>query len=271
MAKHAAANQQVFFANNSITPQYSQKDNKQHTNASEYLRSIFLHDKPNDVIVFLQDVEQALASHPGLSTIEEAGQQPNEKIVSDIIASISFQHDIPLKTARTLYQRARVFSVDGRLLPGLPKGQRNNHILHNAIERAYKLSIEKPEALAHFVQIYRDRHIASKSCIKFGKKEKFEDLLQAFVEVGCQLIAPQHWKISGKNKDTVRALKRKLNLDAKIKTGENPHLDWYEVCVVAKKHKHSDKTKVKTKQYDSSTGVLKFLGWFLVVNVDYEK
>ena len=88
-------------------------------------------------------------------------------------------------------------------------------------------------------------------------------MLQQFVTVGCQLIDASHWQIRAHSEHAVRDIKKELRLDSSIRVGARESFHGYEVRVVQKKRKRSDKNLAMTDSYYGSSGVLKFVGHLL--------
>ena len=63
----------------------------------------------------------------------------------------------------------------------------------------------------------------------------------------------------------MRDIKKELGLDSAIRIGARESFHGYEVRVVQKKRKRSDKNLAMTDDYYSSSGVLKYLGCLLYI------
>ena len=83
--------------------------------------------------------------------------------------------------------------------------------------------------------------------------------------VGCQLIDASHWQVRAHSEQAVRDIKKDLRLYSQIRKGARQNFHGYEVRVVQKKHKWSDKNLAMTVDYYASSGVLKYLGCLLMV------
>ena len=93
------------------------------------------------------------------------------------------------------------------------------------------------------------------------------EMLLNFMAVGCQLIDASHWQIRAHSEQAVRDIKKELGLDSSIRIGIRESFHGYEVRVVQKKRKRSDKNLAMTDNYYSSSGVLKYLGYLLLLLV----
>ena len=85
--------------------------------------------------------------------------------------------------------------------------------------------------------------------------------------VGCQLIDSSHWQIRASSEKAVTNLKKELGIDSQVRIGSRENFHGYEVRVVQKKRKRSDKNLAITDDYYASSGVLKYLGYLLTVLV----
>ena len=86
--------------------------------------------------------------------------------------------------------------------------------------------------------------------------------------VGCQLIDASHWQIRAYNEQAVRDIKKELRLDSSIRVGCRERFHGYEVRVVQKKHKRSDKNLAMTNDYYGSSGVMKYFGYLLIILIE---
>ena len=154
---------------------------------------------------------------------------------------------------------------DNRLILSAPTGHKNQEVLVKALDRAYQMSIDEPTRLKSFVEIFTGKQNLSTSSIHFGIKEVQLKILQQFVKVGYQLIDASHWQIRAHSEQAVRDIKKELGLDSSIRIGIRESFHGYEVRVVQKKRKRSDKNLAMTDNYYSSSGVLKHLGYLLMI------
>ena len=93
-------------------------------------------------------------------------------------------------------------------------------------------------------------------------------MLQKFMAVGCQLIDASHWQIRAHSEQAVRNVKKEIGLDSSIRVGARESFHGYEVRVVQKKQKRSDKNLATTDDYYASSGVMKYLGYILTTLVE---
>lgn len=224
-------------------------ENQTHSNLDEKSDSIFIHSKYYDVIAFLEDLENI---------------DLDKRI--KILPEVAIRHGISLSEARKLYFNAsHIFTNDERLLLGVPKGSKNQELLVRALERAYQLSIENPEALRMFVDIFSNKQSINSSSLNFGIKQNQKEFLKQFLDVGCQIINASHWQIRASSEKAVTDLKQSLGLDNQIRIGSRLNYDGYEVRVVQKKNKKSGNNFALSDNYYASSGVLKYLGYLLQV------
>ncbi|MFP3456338.1 tyrosine-type recombinase/integrase [Psychrobacter sp. SIMBA_152] len=210
--------------------------------------SIFIHPKIYDVIGLLEELQK-------ISVDKRAGR----------LAEIALRHGITVNDARKIYDKASQVFTDNRLLLSAPTGHKNQEILVKALNRMYQMSIDTPDELKLFVDIFTDKQNLSTSSIHFGTKEAQSEMLQLFVTVGCQLIDASYWQIRAHSEQAVRNVKKELELDSSIRVGARESFHGYEVRVVQKKHKLSDKNMAMTDYYYASSGMLKYLGYLLMI------
>lgn len=214
----------------------------------EVRQSIFIHPKIYDVIALLEELQT-------VNVDKRAGQ----------LAEVALRHGIAISDARQVYDNAYQLFTDDRLILGAPTGHKNQAILVKALERVYQLSIDTPDELKLFIDIFAGKQNFSTSSIHFGIKKSQLEMLQQFVTVGCQLIDASHWQIRAHNEQAVRDIKKKLGLNISIRVGARKNFHGYEVRVVQKKRKRSDKNMAMTDSYYASSGILKYLGCLLAI------
>ncbi|MGP9596593.1 tyrosine-type recombinase/integrase, partial [Psychrobacter sp. AOP29-E1-4] len=215
--------------------------------------SIFIHPKIYDVIALLEELQT-------VNVDKRAGQ----------LAEVALRHGIAISDARKIYNNACQLFTDDRLILGAPTGHKNQEVLVTALDRAYQTSIDEPARLKSFVEIFKDKHNLNTSSIHFGIKETRLEMLQQFVTVGCQLIDASHWQIRAHSEQVVRNIKKELGLDSAIRVGARENFHGYEVKVVQKKHKLSNKNMAITDEYYGSSGLLKYVGHILMILVRQE-
>ncbi|WP_201566956.1 site-specific integrase [Psychrobacter immobilis] len=230
----------------------------QHTNDDDLIKnefnmkpSIFVHHKYFDVIAFLEELQE-------INVSKREGQ----------LAEVAIRHGISASEAILIYHRASQLFIDDRLLLGSPKGQKNQEILIRALDRAYQMSIEEPELLQDFVKIFSDKQNYAMSSIHFGIKDSQLKMLIVFLEIGCRLVDSLHWQIRSNSEQAVRDIKKELGLDSQIRTGARQNFHGYEVRVVQKKRKQSDKNLAITDYYYASSGILKYLGYLMITLIE---
>ncbi|WP_379544519.1 tyrosine-type recombinase/integrase [Psychrobacter sp. R86515] len=211
-------------------------------------KSIFIHPKYADVIGFLEE-------------LQELSINSRDKMLPEI----AIRHGISLNESKYLYLRASELFDDDRLLLGAPKGSKNQEVTIRALDRAYQMSIKNPEQLRMFIEIFAHKHNFKTSSMQFGIKSDQLEILKEFMEFGCQLIDSSHWQIRASSEQAVVDLKKKLGIDRKVRIGSRENFHGYEVRVVQKKRKCSDKNLAMTDNYYASSGVLKYLGYLLMV------
>jgi hypothetical protein len=127
------------------------------------------------------------------------------------------------------------------------------------------MSIDEPARLKLFMRIFTDKHNLNTSSIHFGIKETQLEMLKQFVTVGCQLIDASHWQIRAHSEQAVRDVKKKLGLAGAIRIGARENFHGYDVRVIQKKCRRSDKNLAMTDDYYASSGMLKYLGYLLII------
>lgn len=208
--------------------------------------SVFIEARYDAVISFIREIDKL---KPELREKE--------------LENIAIKHGIHLLNARELYKNASDLNNNDKLITQV-KGQTAQAIITTALDNAYNLSVQKPDQLREFVSIYKQKHITSRSYLKFGIKKSQHELLAEFLRIGCQIVAPQHWQLTSSSTKEVRDFKKRHKLDSTIRVDSNPKCEGFEVRVVRKMKSKS----VKQATYQSS-GVLKFLGEILVIVFDW--
>ncbi|MGP9710501.1 tyrosine-type recombinase/integrase [Psychrobacter sp. AOP29-E1-7] len=241
------ANKESLFSYNSTsantacqqTPQSKPKNARQ---------SIFIHPKIYDVIALLEELQKI--------SVDKRAER---------LAEVALQHGIAVNEARQVYDRASQIFTDGRLLLSAPVGHKNQEVLVKALDRAYQMSIDDPARLKLFAKTFADKQNLNTSSINFGIKEIQLQMLKKFMIAGCEIIDASHWQIRACSEQAARNIKKELELDSAIRVGARKKFHGYEVRVVQKKRRRSDKNLAMTDDYYSSSGVLKYLGCLLYV------
>ena len=213
--------------------------------------SIFIHPKYADVIGFLEEL-----------------QELKENSRDQLLPEVAIRHGISLNESKCLYLRASELFDDDRLLLGRPKGSKNQEVIIRALDRAYQMSIKDPKKLRMFIEIFAHKQNLNNSSIHFGIKEAQLEILQSFILVGCQLIDASHWQVRAYSEQAVSDVKKDLSLSSSIRVGARESFHGCEVRVVQKKRKRSNKNLAVTDDYYASSGVLKYLGYFLMVLIE---
>lgn len=204
--------------------------------------SIFIEARYDAVISFIREIDRL---RPELREKE--------------LENIAIKYGIHLLNARELYKNASSLNNNDKLITQV-KGQTAQAIITTALDNAYNLSVQKPDQLREFVNIYKQKHITSRSYLKFGIKKSQHELLAEFLKIGCQIIAPHHWQLTSTSVKEVRDFKKKHELNSAIRVEANQNCVGFEVRIVRKMKSKSEKQAA----YESS-GVLKFLGEILVI------
>lgn len=223
-------------------PDVSTKLIQQSAEGEGMQHSVFIDARYDAVISFLREIDRL---RPELREKE--------------LEKIAIKHGIYLLNARELYKNASSLNNNDKLITQV-KGQTAQAIITTALDNAYNLSVQKPDQLREFVSIYKQKHITSRSYLKFGIKKSQHELLAEFLKIGCQIIAPHHWQLTSSSAKEVRDFKKRHKLDSTVRVEANQNCVGFEVRVVRKLKSSSDDAKV----YESS-GVLKFLGEVLVI------
>lgn len=217
-------------------------------------QSIFIHQKYSDATAYLEEL-----------------QKLNLEKRDVLLPEVAIRHGINITEARQLYDNAnQVFASDDKLLLSSPNGSKNQELLIKALEKAYQISIREPDQLKMFVEIFVAKQNIKTSSINFGVKPSEMKMLEQFLDVGCKLINAPHWQIRASSEDRVTQLKQCLKLDSQIRTGSRQNFHGYELRVVQKKIKRSDKNLAISETYYASSGVLKYLGYLLSVLIYIE-
>jgi len=209
--------------------------------------SVFIDARYDAVISFLREIDRL---RPELHEKE--------------LENIAIKHGIHLLNARELYKNASGLNNNDKLITQV-KDQTAQAIITTALDNAYNLSVQKPDQLREFVSIYKQKHITSRSYLKFGIKKSQHELLGDFLKIGCQIIAPHHWQLTSSSAKEVRDFKKKYKLDSAIRVEANQNCVGFEVRIVRKMKSKSEKQAT----YESS-GVLKFLGEMLVILLEQD-
>ena len=151
----------------------------QHNTEGEGIhRSIFIDARYDAVISFIREVD---------------GLKP--ELREKELENIAIKHGIHLLNALALYKTASSLNNNDKLITQV-KGQTAQAIITTALDKAYNMSVQKPDTLRQFVRIYQKKHITFRSYLKFGIKESQHELLAEFLKIGCEIIAPHHWQLT---------------------------------------------------------------------------
>jgi hypothetical protein len=214
-------------------------------------KSILIHPKYHDVIAFLEEIQE----------LKVEKRQEN-------LAEVAIRHGISITEAKCIYHKAEQVLTSDRLLLGAPRGRKNQELLIKALDRVYQMSIEEPSQLTEFVEIFSNKHNIKTSSLHFGVKESQLIILKQFVSIGTRLVDSLYWQIRADSDKTVSHLKKELKLDSNIRTGSRENYKGYEVRVVQRKRRHSDKNLAKADSYYASSGLLKYVGYLLMILVE---
>lgn len=215
---------------------------QQNTKDEGVHRSIFIDARYDAVISFIREVDSL---KPELREKE--------------LENIAIKHGIYLLNAQKFYQNASSLNNNDKLITQV-KGQTAQAIITTALDKAYQMSVHSPDKLRHFVTIYKQKHITSRSYLQFGTKKSQHELLAEFLKIGCEITAPHYWQLTSSSIKEVRDFKKKYKLDSTVRVEARQSCVGFEVKVVRKIKSSSADATV----YESS-GVLKFLGEMLVI------
>ena len=243
-------NKNILFDDNRTLANITCQQNTQN-DAANTRTSIFIHPKIYDVIALLEELQK-------ISVDKRVGR----------LAEVAIRHGIPIHESRQIYDRASQIFVDNRLLLSAPTGHKNQEVLVKALDSAYQMSIDEPARLKSFVEVFKGKQNLNTSSIHFGIKESQLKMLQQFVTVGCQLIDANHWQIRAHSEQAARNVKKELGLDNSIRVGTRESFHGYEVRVVQKKRRRSDKNLAMTDDYYGSSGVMKYFGYLLIILIE---
>ena len=242
-AKKLKAHHAPLFTAPDMSAQLIQKSTD--TEEKEVACSIFIDVRYDAVISFIREVDNL---KPELREKE--------------LENTAIKYGIHLLNAKKFYQNASSLNNNDKLITQV-KGQGAQAIITTALDKAYQMSVHNPDKLRQFVSIYKQKHITSRSYLKFGIKESQHKLLAEFLKIGCEIIAPHHWQLTSNSVKEVRDFKKKYKLDSAIRVETNQNSAEFEVRVVRKIKSSS----TDAKAYESS-GVLKFLGEVLVILIE---
>ncbi|MDN3446144.1 site-specific integrase [Psychrobacter sp. APC 3281] len=216
------------------------------------VKSILINPKYHDVIAFLEEIQE----------LKVEKRQEN-------LAEVAIRHGISITEAKCIYHKAEQVFTNDKLLLGAPRGRKNQELLIKALDRVYQMSIEEPEQLTEFVEIFSNKHNMKTSSLHFGVKESQLIMLEQFVSIGTRLVDSLYWQIRSDSEKAVSHLKKELKLDSNIRTGTRENYKGYEVRVVQRKRRHSDKNLTKADSYYASSGLLKYVGYLLMILIKY--
>ncbi|WP_440464409.1 tyrosine-type recombinase/integrase [Psychrobacter sp. ASPA161_6] len=245
------ASKESLFIDNS-TPANTDCPQNIKNDAVDTQSSIFIHPKVYDVIALLEELQNI--------NIDKRAER---------LPEVALRHGIAINEARQIYDRACQVFTDDRLWLSAPTGHKNQEVLVRAFDRAYQMSIDEPARLKLFVEIFTGKQNLNTSSIHFGIKETQIEMLQNFMAVGCQLINASHWQVRAHSEQAARDIKKYLGLDGSIRIGARERFHGYEVRVVQKKRRRSDKNLAMTDDYYASSGILKYLGYLMMILVKY--
>lgn len=220
-------------------------------NEKSAVQSILIHPKYHDVIAFLEEIQELKV------------EKRQEKL-----AEVAIRHGISITEAKCIYHKAEQVFTNDKLLLGAPRGRKNQELLIKALDRVYQMSIEEPSQLKEFVEIFSNKHNMKTSSLHFGVKESQLIMLKQFVNIGARLVDSLYWQIRSDSEKMVSHLKKELKLDSNIRTGSRENYKGYEVRVVLRKRRHSDKNLAMADSYYASSGLLKYVGYLLMILVE---
>ena len=238
------------FSYNSTSANIACQQNTQN-DAVDTQPSIFTHSKVYDVIALLEELQNI--------NIDKRAER---------LPEVALRHGMHICEARQVYDRASQIFTDDRLLLSAPTGHKNQEVLVKTLDRAYQMSIDDPARLKLFVKTFADKQNLNTSSIHFGIKETQLEMLKQFMMTGCQLIDASHWQIRAHSEQAVRDIKKELGLDSSIRIGARESFHGYELRVVQKKRRCSDKNLAMTDNYYGSSGVIKYFGYLLIILIE---
>ena len=215
------------------------------------VKSTLIHPKYHDVVAFLEEIQE----------LKVEKRQEN-------LAEVAIRHGISITEAKCIYHKAEQVFTNDKLLLGAPRGRKNQELLIKALDRVYQMSIEEPEHLKEFVEIFSNKHNMKISSLHFGVKESQLIMLKQFVSIGARLVDSLYWQIRADSEKTVSQLKKALELDSNIRTGSRENYKGYEVRVIQRKSRHSNKNLATADSYYASSGLLKYVGYLLMILIE---
>ncbi|WP_201583272.1 tyrosine-type recombinase/integrase [Psychrobacter jeotgali] len=221
--------------------QFIQQDN---SGDKAQARSIFIDARYDAVISFIRELDNLKL-----------------ELREKELEHIAVKHGIHLLAAETFYQNANSLNNNDKLITQV-KGQTTQAIITMALDKAYQMSVQEPDSLREFVSIYKQKHITSRSYLKFGIKKSQHEMLAHFIKIGCQIVDPHHWQLTSSSVKEVRDFKKRHKLDSAIRVEGKQSCAAFEVRIVRK-----IKNSTNDTAYESS-GVLKFLGEILAVLIE---
>ena len=104
----------------------------------------------------------------------------------------------------------------------------------NLGKKAYQMSVHNPGKLLQFVTIYKQKHITSRSYLKFGIKQSQHELLAEFLKTGCEITAPHYWQRTSSSIKEVRDFKKNHKLNSTVRVEANQNCIGFEVRIIRK-------------------------------------
>lgn len=168
------------------------------------------------------------------------------------------------KSKPRLFEMRRVKSHPDCLITPAPlTAHSQTNQARRMFQKAAELHASHPEALHDFLKAFVKKVQASRSGIRFTRKQTA--WLKEFLETGSQLLPASHWRLHGPSDSDARALKKQLNLPRSLVISDEPAKDHqgYTLTII-----HPDEgrlVKIDGAQSHYSSAVLKYVCHLLLV------
>lgn len=216
--------------------------------ATNEFQPILWHYQFDDVIAFLQELQEI--------SLDERDYQKN---------SIALRHGISQTVAAAVLANLQTlkFFKDSMLVYTQPRGQESQRQVVELLANAKIMALEQPEKLSRFIDIFVKKVSWTISTIRFGYKESELNMMKDFLSIGIELLPAKHWQIRATTKKQAANIIKEFALSNEILTEKQSSYHGYQINIVAKTEKHSEKNLINRTQYYKSYGVLKFCGYLL--------
>ena len=214
----------------------------------EAFQPVLLHYQFDDVIAFLQELQ--------VLSLEQRLIQRD---------TVALRHNLSQTVAKSIIANIENFKFfkDDQLIFSQPRGQVSQLQVVDFLKNAQTMALEQPEKLQRFIEIFTNKVDFNTSNIRFGNKPSELNKMKDFVAFGTELLPSKNWQLRASSKKQANKIVKELNLSDEILTEQQSSYHGYQINIVAKTEKHSEKNPINRAQYYKSYGVLKFCGYLL--------